>query len=104
MTFLSHLYASMAHNPQDLFWNSFGFIGALVFGVRFLIQWLQSEKAGHSVIPVSFWYASLVGGMITFVYTIHQGAWPLLLQTGLPLPIYARNIWMIQRDRRQAEA
>jgi lipid-A-disaccharide synthase-like uncharacterized protein len=104
MNFLSHLYGNMVQHPQDLFWNSFGFLGALIFGVRFLIQWLQSEKAGHSVIPISFWYASFVGGMISFIYTIHQGAWPLLFQTALPLPIYARNIWMIQRDRGRQQA
>jgi len=74
----------------------------VIFGIRFLIQWVTSERQGHSVIPITFWYASLAGGMISFIYAIHQSAWPLVLQQALPLPIYARNIWMILRDRRRA--
>ncbi len=102
MGFLEHLYATAMQNPSDILWNSFGFIGAGVFGVRFLIQWLKSEQEGHSVIPIAFWYFSLMGGLITFIYALHQRAWPVVLQQALPLPIYARNIWMIYRDRRRA--
>ena len=104
MTFLNHLYASALAHPYDVLWNLFGFGGQAIFGVRFLIQWLRSEKEGHSVIPLTFWYCSLVGGLISFLYAVHLQAWPLLISTGLPLPIYARNVWMIYRDRRQAQA
>jgi lipid-A-disaccharide synthase-like uncharacterized protein len=99
MNFLAHLYMNMMQHPSDMLWNSFGFVGGAIFGIRFLIQWLKSEKEGHSVIPVSFWYASLGGGLISFIYAIHQEAWPLVFQQAMPLPIYARNIWMIYRDR-----
>ena len=100
MNFLSHLYTLAMSHPLDTIWTSIGFLGQAVFGVRFLIQWIKSEQRGHSVIPIAFWYCSLVGGIISFVYAVHMQAWPLVMGQALPLPIYGRNIWMIYRDRR----
>ena len=61
-------YATLMQHPYDTMWGVFGFAGQAVFGVRFLIQWLKSEQEGHSVIPIAFWYCSLVGGLISFIY------------------------------------
>ena len=102
MSFLNHLYANMMANPYDTLWTAIGFGGQAVFGVRFLIQWWYSEKAGHSVIPLAFWYASIAGGVVLFAYAVHIQAWPLVLGQALPLPIYIRNLYMIYRDRRLA--
>ena len=102
MSFLNHLYANMMANPYDTLWTAIGFGGQAVFGVRFLIQWWYSEKAGHSVIPLAFWYASIAGGVVLFAYAVHIQAWPLVLGQALPLPIYIRNLCMIYRDRRMA--
>jgi lipid-A-disaccharide synthase-like uncharacterized protein len=102
MSFLNHLYANALANPYDTLWTAIGFGGQAVFGLRFLIQWWYSEKAGHSVIPLAFWYASIGGGVVLFLYAIHIQAWPLVLGQALPLPIYVRNLWMIYRDRRAA--
>jgi lipid-A-disaccharide synthase-like uncharacterized protein len=104
MHVVEHLYQQALANPSDLLWTSFGFVGAAVFGIRFLIQWISSERHGHSVIPVAFWYCSLAGGLISFIYALHQEAWPLVLQLALPLPIYARNLFLIHRDQRKAAA
>jgi lipid-A-disaccharide synthase-like uncharacterized protein len=99
MNFLTHLYAIAAQHPVDTAWTGFGFLGQAVFGVRFLIQWLRSEQAGHSVVPIAFWYFSLAGGLISASYAIHIQAWPLVLGQSMPIPIYARNLYMILRDR-----
>lgn len=99
MGFMAHWYATLMQHPYDTIWGGIGFLGQAVFGVRFLIQWIRSEQEGHSVIPIAFWYCSLVGGLISFAYAIHMQAWPLVMGQALPLPIYARNIWMITRDR-----
>jgi len=104
MGYMSHLYFNAMQHPYDLIWGGVGYAGQIVFGIRFLIQWLRSEKEGHSVIPIAFWYCSLIGGLLSFTYVVHQREWPLLLGTSLPLPIYARNIWMIYRDRRRTAA
>jgi lipid-A-disaccharide synthase-like uncharacterized protein len=99
MGFMTHWYLAAALHPYDTLWNAAGFLGQAIFGVRFLIQWLKSEQEGHSVIPIAFWYCSLAGGLISFSYVVHQQAWPLIIGQGVPLPIYARNIWMLYRDR-----
>ena len=104
MGFMAHWYQTLMQHPYDTIWGAFGFLGQAVFGVRFLIQWVKSEQAGHSVIPIVFWYCSLAGAAISLVYAVHMQAWPLVLGQGLPLPIYARNIWMIYRDKRRTAA
>lgn len=95
MNYLTHLL--MAQNGAV--WAGIGYAGQAVFGVRFLIQWLRSEQAGHSVVPIVFWYVSVAGGLISLAYAIHLQAWPLVLGQSMPLPIYLRNIYMILRDR-----
>ena len=97
MNYLTHLFLS----HTDAVWGGIGFLGQAVFGVRFLIQWLRSEQAGHSVVPLAFWYVSIAGGLISFTYALHLHAWPLVLGQALPLPIYIRNVYMILRDHRR---
>jgi lipid-A-disaccharide synthase-like uncharacterized protein len=104
MSFLTHLYLNAMANPYDTLWTVIGFAGQGVFGVRMLIQWLSSEKHGHSVIPIAFWYFSLIGGLVSFSYAVHIHAWPLLIGQGMPIPIYARNLYLIHRQHaRQSE-
>ncbi len=102
MGFMAHWYQTLMQHPYDTMWGAIGFAGQAVFGVRFLIQWLKSEQVGHSVVPIVFWYCSLAGGTISLTYAVHMQAWPLVMGQSLPLPIYARNIWMIYRDRQRA--
>jgi lipid-A-disaccharide synthase-like uncharacterized protein len=104
MNFLAHWYLMALHNPYDTLWNVVGFGGQGVFTARMLLQWLKSEQEGHSVVPAAFWYCSFLGGLTLFLYAVHLQAWPLVLGQGFPLPIYARNIWMIHRDQRNASA
>ncbi|HEX7832388.1 MAG TPA: lipid-A-disaccharide synthase N-terminal domain-containing protein, partial [Thermoanaerobaculia bacterium] len=52
-------------------WVVFGLAGQILFGSRFIVQWIASEKKKVSYIPVVFWYLSLVGGIITAIYAIH---------------------------------
>lgn len=104
MGYMAHWYMTLMQHPYDTLWGMFGFLGQAIFGIRFLIQWVKSEQEGHSVIPIAFWYISLLGGLISFIYAVHVQAWPLVMGQALPLPIYTRNIWMIYRDRRRATA
>jgi lipid-A-disaccharide synthase-like uncharacterized protein len=101
MNYLTHWYAAAVQNPDTL-WISIGFLGQALFGVRFLIQWLRSEQAGRSVIPIAFWYCSLLGAMVSLSYAVHLRAWPLVMGQAMPLPIYARNLWLIYRERKAA--
>lgn len=75
-------------------WKIVGLTGSLVFGLRFLIQWLASERAKKSVIPFGFWECSTVGSLLTLSYfAIYRHDSVGVLQTLLPLPIYLRNLY-----------
>jgi lipid-A-disaccharide synthase-like uncharacterized protein len=98
MDYLAHLYLRATNNP-DMVWIAIGFAGQALFAARFIVQWISSERRGHSVVPIAFWYFSLIGGTISLTYAVHIRAWPVVLGQATPLLIYARNLWMILRDR-----
>jgi lipid-A-disaccharide synthase-like uncharacterized protein len=77
-----------------------GFGGQALFSARFIIQWLASERAGRSVVPDLFWHFSLAGGATRFVYAVYREDPVFMLGQGLGLFIYARNLWLIRRERR----
>jgi lipid-A-disaccharide synthase-like uncharacterized protein len=81
-------------------WKVLGLVGQATFGSRFIIQWLVSEKEGRSVIPVAFWYLSVVGAAITLVYAIHIEEPVFMLPQLAALLIYARNLYFVQREKR----
>jgi len=88
-------------------WNYlvlFGLIGNAVFSMRFLVQWVASERAGESVIPRSFWYWSIAGSIIMCLYFIFQRD-PVGILGYLPNTwIYIRNLHLIKRKQRAMTA
>ena len=81
-----------------------GFVGTLVFSTRFITQWWASEKKGESVIPVSFWYWSIIGSIIMCFYFIFKRD-PVGIVAYLPNSfIYLRNLHLIKRQRLAAKA
>lgn len=86
----------------DTLWLVVGLLGQVMFTARFLVQWFASEKAGRSVVPVAFWYFSIMGGLIVLAYGIHKLE-PVIIVGQLPgVVIYARNLWLIYREKRGA--
>ncbi len=82
----------------------FGLLGQICFSARFIIQWIFSEKKKKSVIPVAFWYFSLVGGVILLIYAILKKEPVFILGQAPGIFIYSRNIYMIRkRDRKLKE-
>ena len=80
-------------------WLAVGFAGQFLFASRFLVQWFKSEIEGRSVIPVAFWYCSIFGGAVSFAYAVHIGSAPFMLGQGMGLFVYARNLYLIFRER-----
>lgn len=81
------------------FWLIFGFIGQAMFTMRFIIQWIASEKRKESVIPVAFWYFSLGGGLILLAYAFRQMD-PVFIAAYLLNPIiYSRNLYFIYKKK-----
>lgn len=81
-------------------WVAFGIAAQMVFAGRFLVQWIESERAGRSVIPVSFWILSIVGGGMTLIYGFVRHDAIIILGQVLSNVIYVRNLVLIARNRR----
>ncbi len=81
-------------------WIVIGFIGQTLFSLRFIVQWLSSEKVKRSVIPLAFWYFSLGGGAILFAYALHRNDPVFAVGQGTGLFIYVRNLYLVYRERR----
>lgn len=107
--FLGHLMGKWqayfsGMGPGDALWLAIGLVGQSMFMMRFVVQWIHSERHQKSVIPVSFWYLSLVGGLIVLAYGLHK-AEPVIILGQLPGTIvYARNLILIRREKRDALA
>lgn len=84
----------------DKIWMGIGFFAQALFSARFLVQWLASEKAGKSVIPILFWYFSIAGSTILLAYAIHRMDPVFILGQSFGLLIYMRNLYLIRREKK----
>ena len=78
-----------------------GFGGQALFATRFIIQWLSSENAGRSVIPVAFWYFSITGGLVLLTYAIWRQDPVIIAGQSVGVFIYARNLYFISKEKKQ---
>jgi lipid-A-disaccharide synthase-like uncharacterized protein len=83
----------------DWIWLIIGFCGQGLFSARFLVQWLKSEKQKRSVIPIEFWYLSIVGGITLLAYAIHKHDPVFILGQSTGVFIYARNLYFVRQER-----
>lgn len=101
-----HAFLDMFSGPlthTDL-WLMIGFFGQSLFFMRFLVQWIVSEKNKKSTIPDVFWYFSLGGGCILLFYAIHRQDPVFIMGQGIGLFVYVRNIMLVHRERRMNAA
>jgi lipid-A-disaccharide synthase-like uncharacterized protein len=107
--FFTHLADKWQHHlsimdSNDIIWLTIGLVGQALFMMRFIVQWIHSERHQKSMIPVSFWYFSLSGGVIVLAYGIHRVD-PVIIIGQLPGTfVYARNLMLIRREHRDALA
>jgi len=81
------------------FWLIFGLLGQAMFFMRFLIQWIASEKQKKSVIPVVFWYFSISGAVVLLIYSIYRRDPVFIIGQSVGFLIYTRNLYFIYRRR-----
>ena len=86
---------------NELLWVVIGTSGQLVFFSRWIIQWASTEKKKSRVIPVAFWWCSLIGGFITLIYANHIGSFPFMLAQAVGLIVYSRNLFLIYRGNNE---
>ena len=79
-------------------WLGVGLAGQALFFMRFLVQWIASERTGRSVIPLAFWWFSLGGGLVLLLYAIHRRDPVFIVGQGTGLLIYVRNLALLRRD------
>lgn len=87
-------------------WLVIGFVGQIIFGSRFLIQWICSEKTGKSHIPTIFWYLSIIGSVFLLSYAIYQKDPVFIMGQVMGSVIYIRNLFLIEsgKDKQDGHA
>ena len=85
-------------------WVVLGFIAQGLFTMRFVVQWIASERARASVIPVAFWFFSIGGGVLLLVYALYRRDPVFIAGQALGLVVYLRNLYFIAMHRGQASA
>jgi len=86
------------------FWIIFGLAGQLCFTMRFVVQWLASERKKESVIPISFWAYSLMGSAILLTYAIYREDPVFIVGQTFGFAVYIRNLQFIFKKRESANA
>jgi lipid-A-disaccharide synthase-like uncharacterized protein len=98
---------SLANYLHDVFvaqfdwWVVLGFVAQALFSMRFLVQWIASERAGRSIVPTAFWIFSIGGGVLLFAYSLYRKDPVFIAGQGLGLFIYMRNLYFVLREGRQ---
>lgn len=85
-------------------WLVLGLIGQTIFSGRFLLQWIYSEYKRRSVIPVAFWYASIIGALLLLCYACYKKDPVFIVAQASGLLIYVRNLQMRRRDKKEPAA
>jgi lipid-A-disaccharide synthase-like uncharacterized protein len=93
-----------AADAVELTWVLVGLGGQLLFAARFLAQWIVSERAGRSTVPVVFWWLSIGGAAVLLSYAIWRADPVFILGQSMGFAIYARNLWLIHAEKRRLGA
>ncbi|MDC3071989.1 lipid-A-disaccharide synthase N-terminal domain-containing protein [bacterium] len=88
-------------NHPEAIMITIGFGGQALFATRFIIQWISSENAGKSIIPIAFWYFSISGGLVLLTYAIWRQDPVIIAGQSVGVFIYARNLYFIHREKKQ---
>ena len=86
------------------YWVAFGFGAQALFMSRMVVQWLASERARASVVPVSFWVLSMLGGLSLLTYFLRRGDPVGVAGQSFGVFVYARNLIFIRRRGGRGDA
>ncbi|MHC8366150.1 lipid-A-disaccharide synthase N-terminal domain-containing protein [Pseudomonas sp. ZT5P21] len=84
---------------RETLWLVVGFSGQIAFTGRFVLQWLYSEYKKRSVIPVSFWYLSIIGSALLFAYAVYREDPVFIAGQAFGSIVYLRNLQLIARSK-----
>ena len=86
-------------SAAETVWVVIGFLGQGLFFMRWIMQWFKSEREGESTIPLSFWYLSLIGGLITLAYAIYRRDPVFIAGQSIGSLVYIRNLMLLYRNK-----
>ena len=84
----------------EFWWVVLGLTAQIAFASRFIVQWIASEKAGRSYVPVAFWYLSIFGGAMLLSYAIYRQDIVFILGQSMGVIVYTRNLMLIYKAKR----
>jgi lipid-A-disaccharide synthase-like uncharacterized protein len=85
---------------MERFWLILGLAAQALFGARFFVQWIASERQKKSVVPIVFWYISLAGGTLLLAYAIYRKDPVFIIGQSTGVLIYTRNLMLIRKQRK----
>ena len=88
-----------AMSGPDFTWLLVGLLGQVLFMMRFIVQWVHSERHQKSLIPISFWYFSLLGSVIVLAYGIHKTELVIIVGQLPGTLVYVRNLMLIKNEK-----
>jgi lipid-A-disaccharide synthase-like uncharacterized protein len=89
---------------MNTFWLVLGFLAQAMFSARFLVQWLASERAKKSIVPVPFWHLSIAGSVLLLAYAVYRKDPVFIVGQSAGIFIYSRNLFLIYRERKISQA
>ena len=81
-------------------WVLIGYVAQVLFAMRFVVQWIASERAGKSVMPTAFWVFSIGGGMMLLGYALYRRDPVFIIGQAFGVFVYLRNLQFVLRERR----
>ena len=82
-------------------WVLLGFAAQAFFTMRFVVQWIASERAGRSVVPLAFWWFSIGGGLLLLVYALYRRDPVFIAGQAFGVFVYLRNLYFVLREQRR---
>ena len=86
---------------KELIWLTLGMLAQAMFTLRFVVQWVASERARRSIVPETFWYFSFLGGSMLLIYAIYRRDPVFIVGQASGLFIYSRNIYFLWQGKRE---
>jgi lipid-A-disaccharide synthase-like uncharacterized protein len=87
-------------STTEIIWIGIGFLGQGIFFMRWVVQWIASEKHAESRVPIAFWYMSLTGGLITLAYAIYRKDPVFIAGQSVGAIVYLRNLMLIYQNNK----
>ncbi len=74
-----------------------GYLAQGLFAMRFVVQWIASERAGKSVVPTAFWVFSIGGGLMLLGYALYRRDPVFIIGQAFGVFVYLRNLQFVIR-------